>query len=672
VGAEKPTESLELPMRRPAIEGVKPCVDAGRFPIKRTVGESVSVTAGIHADGHDAISAVVLYRPANKNRWDEAPLELLGNDDWRGEFVVTRLEPYRYTVQAWVNAFLTWQADLIKRSEAGQDLTLELLVGAQILEDAASRAKGRDGRRLQAFSAELKSSSAGEARIAVGLATNPALSALAVKYADRSRATTYDPELSVDVDRERARFSSWYEMFPRSCTKHSGRHGTFRDCINHLEYIENMGFDVLYFPPIHPIGRTERKGKNNALQPLPEDVGSPWAIGAVEGGHKAIHPQLGTLEDFRALVVEAKKRGMEIALDVAYQCSPDHPYAKEHKEWFRLRPDGSVQYAENPPKKYQDIYPFFFEGEAAGALCQELKTVVQYWIEQGVRIFRVDNPHTKPYPFWEWLIGEIRNEHPDVIFLGEAFTRPKVMYRLAKLGFTQSYTYFTWRNTKRELTEYFTELIQSDVREFFRPNLWPNTPDILAEYLQTGGRPAFLSRLILAATLGANYGIYGPAFELCENRPVHAGSEEYMDSEKYQIRTWDLGHRDSLKDTITRLNRARRENPALQRDTNLRFHAIENDQLIAYSKVTEDRSDIVLVVVNLDPYHTQSGWLEIPLHEFHLDAGQTYQVRDLLTDKAWLWQGARNYVELDPQAMPGHVFRIQGRGHSEKDFDQFM
>jgi starch synthase (maltosyl-transferring) len=672
MGTGKPTGSLATPLRRPAIEGVQPCVEGGRFPIKRTVGESVWVTAAVHADGHDILSAAVLYRPLDKKRWDESPLEPLGNDEWRGEFIITHLEPYRYTVQAWVNSFLTWQADLIKRFDAGQDLAMELLVGAGIVQDAAGRAKGTDGRRLNEFSAKLKSSSGGEAQMAVDLATNAELSALTVKYADRSRATTYDLELSVNVERERARFSSWYEMFPRSCTGDPARHGTFRDCIGRLEYIAGMGFDILYLPPIHPIGRTERKGKNNALQPLPEDVGSPWAIGSDEGGHKAIHPHLGTLEDFRALLGEAKKRGIEVALDLAYQCSPDHPYAKEHKEWFRLRPDGSVQYAENPPKKYQDIYPLFFESDAAGALCQELKSVVLYWIAQGVRIFRVDNPHTKPYPFWEWLIREIRNEHPEVIFLGEAFTRPKVMYRLAKLGFTQSYTYFTWRNTKRELTEYFTELTQSDVREFFRPNLWPNTPDILPEHLQTGGRPAFLSRLILAATLGANYGIYGPAFELCENRPIHPGSEEYLDSEKYQIRAWDLGHRDSLKDTITRLNRARRENAALQKDTGLRFHAVDNDQLIAYSKVTEDLSDIILVVVNLDPHHTQAGWVEVPLQEFQIGEGQTYQVRDLLTDTAWLWQGARNYVELNPQVMPGHVFRVRRRGHSEKDFDQFM
>jgi starch synthase (maltosyl-transferring) len=669
---ERQLERLPVPLRRPAIEAVKPCIEGGRFPIKRTVGESVAVTAAIHADGHEVLSAAVLYRPASTTIWTEVQMEFIENDEWRGQFRIDRVEEYRYTIQAWVNSFLTWQADLVKRFEAHQDLTMEMLVGAKLVAESASRAKGEDARRLQEFADALKTFSAEEESAGVDVAANPELNVLVGKYADRSRATTFENELVVDVDRERARFSTWYEMFPRSCTNDSARHGTFRDCLERLDYIANMGFDVLYFPPIHPIGRAERKGKNNTLHPLPSDVGSPWAIGAKEGGHKDIHPQLGSLQDFQALLKKANQMGIEIALDLAYQCAPDHPYAREHQEWFRLRLDGSIQYAENPPKKYQDIYPLNFESEAAGALCQELKSVVQYWISQGVRIFRVDNPHTKPYPFWEWLIGEIRKQCPDVIFLAEAFTRPKVMYRLAKLGFTQSYTYFAWRNTKWELMQYFTELTQTDVREFFRANLWPNTPDILTEYLQIGGRPAFLIRLILAATLGANYGIYGPAFELCENRPQQMGSEEYLDSEKYEIRAWDIDRPDSLRDVITRINRARRDNPALQRDTNLRFHPVDNDQLIAYSKVSEDLSDMVLIVVNLDPHHTQSGWVQVPLEHFQLDGHQSYQVHDLLTDSRYLWQGARNYVELDPRIMPGHIFRVRRRVHSEKDFDYFM
>jgi starch synthase (maltosyl-transferring) len=571
-----------------------------------------------------------------------------------------------------VNSYLTWQTDLSKKFQAGQDIALELRMGAEILREAAGRAKGDEGEQLRKFAARLNDHAAGDPGEGVAFARRAEVVALAAKHADRSRATTFERELAVDVDRARARYSSWYEMFPRSCTSDPARHGTFRDCIERLDYVAGMGFDVLYFPPIHPIGRIERKGKNNALDPSPQDVGSPWGIGSDEGGHKSIHPRLGTLKDFRELVERAKERGMEIALDVAFQCAPDHPYVKGHKDWFRIRPDGSVQYAENPPKKYQDIYPLNFESEAAVELCEELKSVVLYWIEQGVRIFRVDNPHTKPYPFWEWLIADVRQQYPDVIFLGEAFTRPKVMYRLAKLGFTQSYTYFTWRNTKRELMDYFTELTQSDVREFFRANLWPNTPDILSEYLQVGGRPAFLSRLILAGTLGANYGIYGPAFELCENRPVHPGSEEYLDSEKYQIRAWEIGRPDSLRDVISRLNRARRDNPALQRDTGLRFHSIDNDQLIAYSKSTEDLSNIVLVVVSLDPHYAQSGWVELPLGDLGLEDRQTFQVHDLLTGTEYLWQGARNYVELKPQEMPGHVFCLRRRVPTEKDFAYFM
>jgi starch synthase (maltosyl-transferring) len=672
MGAQKTAARLAVPLRRPAIDAVTPCVDRGRFPIKRIVGESVVVTAALHTDGHDVLSAAVLYRPANKKAWDQSPMAHQGNDVWRGEFTVQFLEPYFYTVQAWVNVYRTWQADLRKRFEAGQDLALQLTIGTQLIREAVDRAKGQDSTRLKKFATQLEDLATEDLGAAVELATNSELANLTAEYADRSRSTTFDPELAVDVDRERARFSAWYEMFPRSCTSDPARHGTFRDCIHRLDYVASMGFDVVYLPPIHPIGHTERKGKNNALTPAVDDVGSPWAIGGKEGGFKDIHPQLGTVQDFRELVEKAKERGIEIALDLAFQCSPDHPYVKEHKDWFRIRPDGTVQYAENPPKKYQDIYPLNFESDAAEELCQELKSVVEYWIAHGVRIFRVDNPHTKPYPFWEWMIREVRREHPDVLFLAEAFTRPKVMYRLAKLGFTQSYTYFTWRNTKLELTEYFTELTRTDVRDFFRPNLWPNTPDILPEYLQVGGRPAFLARVILAATLGANYGIYGPAFELCENRPLHPGSEEYLDSEKYQIRAWDIGRPDSLRDVISRLNRARRDHLALQRNAGLRFHRVDNDQLLAYSKTTDDLSDIILVVVNLDPHWVQSGWLELPLSDFQLDDRQTYEVRDLLSGAEYLWQGARNYVELKPDGIPGHVFRLRRGLSTEKDFDYFM
>ena len=433
-----------------------------------------------------------------------------------------------------------------------------------------------------------------------------------------------------------------------------------------------MGFDVLYLPPIHPIGRVNRKGKNNAERALPDDVGSPWAIGAGEGGHKAIDPQLGTLEDFKQLVARARQLGLEVALDLAYQCAPDHPYVKEHKDWFRIRPDGTVQYAENPPKKYQDIYPFDFETEKRQQLWEELRSVVLYWIEQGVRIFRVDNPHTKPFDFWEWLITDIKDRYPDVLFLAEAFTRPKVMYELAKLGFTQSYTYFAWRNAKWELTEYFKEITQTDVSEYFRANLWPNTPDILTDFLQQGGRPAFRLRLVLAATLGASYGIYGPVFELGENRAVRPGSEEYLDSEKYQLRTWDLDSPNSLAGLITRVNQIRRENPALQADLSLSFHAVDNEQIIAYSKMSDDLLNIVVVVVNLDPQRTQSGMVDLPLDLFHLESGQPYQMHDLLTDAKYVWRGPRNYVELNPQKLPAHIFCIRRRVRTENGVDYFV
>jgi starch synthase (maltosyl-transferring) len=474
------------------------------------------------------------------------------------------------------------------------------------------------------------------------------------------------------VDREKARFSAWYELFPRSCATVPEQHGTFKDCEALLPYVAAMGFDVLYLPPIHPIGQTHRKGKNNTPVAAPDDPGSPWAIGSEAGGHKAIHPQLGTLEDFRRLIARAGQYGVEIAIDLALQCSPDHPYVHEHPEWFRWRPDGTVQYAENPPKKYEDIYPFAFETTHWPQLWKELKSVVLFWIEQGVGIFRVDNPHTKPFRFWEWLIGEVKAAHPEVIFLAEAFTRPKIMYHLAKLGFTQSYTYFAWRHTQAELTQYFTELTQTPVREYLRPNLWPNTPDILTEYLQFGGRPAFMLRLVLAATLGASYGIYGPAFELCEHLPREAGSEEYLDSEKYALRHWNYEREDSLKDLMARVNRIRRENPALQSDWSLRLHPTDNTQLLCYSKQSDDGANVIIVVVNLDPYHTQAGWVELPLSTLGLEPHQPYQVHDLLGEARYLWHGPRNYVELNPQGVPAAILRVRRRVRTEREFEYYL
>ncbi|MEO6058021.1 MAG: alpha-1,4-glucan--maltose-1-phosphate maltosyltransferase, partial [Gemmatimonadales bacterium] len=579
--------------RRVVIEGVTPEIDGGRFPVKRVVGESVVVEADVFADGHDVVVAMLRWRRAEDAEWTETVMEPLGNDRWRAAFPVTELGRYQYSAEGWVDRFLTWSRDLSKRIAAGQDVTVELTIGAELVTDAAGRASGTDRRQLREWAKTLGGSKPIAAR--TELALEPELLAVVHRYPDRQAATRYPLELGVWVDRERARYSTWYEFFPRSTSPEQDCHGTLADCAERLTYVAEMGFDVVYLPPIHPIGTSFRKGPNNTLTPAPHDVGSPWAIGAPEGGHDAIHPALGGFDDFERLVRRASELGMEIALDLAFQCTPDHPYVKAHPAWFRHRPDGTIQYAENPPKKYQDIYPIDFESEDWPALWAEVQRVVLFWVDHGVRIFRVDNPHTKSFPFWEWLIAEVRKRHPEVLFLAEAFTRPRVMYRLAKLGFSQSYTYFTWRNTKLELTEYFTELTQTPVREFFRPNLWPNTPDILNEYLQFGGRPAFSIRAVLAATLGASYGIYGPAFELCDHRPREPGSEEYLDSEKYQIRRWDLGDPWSLRPLLTRLNRIRRDNPALQRDWGLRFHRTDNPAIICYSKATDDLESVVLV-----------------------------------------------------------------------------
>jgi starch synthase (maltosyl-transferring) len=670
IPSEKPAASVAATdgKRRAVISGVAPEIEAGRFPIKRTAGERVVVEADAFADGHDKLACVLKHRRSGDSEWIEMPMQDLGNDRWRGEFTVEEPGRYAYTVAAWTDAFLSWRNDLERRTDE-DDIALALLAGADLVAAAAARADGKPASRLHAIAETLKGAGPTAERRATALAEE--LRALMARYADRQFAALYPRELEVVVDIARARYSSWYEMFPRSCSV-AGRHGSFRDCEARLAYIAELGFDVLYLPPIHPVGRVKRKGKNNALSAGPREHGSPWAIGAKEGGHKSVHPELGSIEDFRGLVARARERGIEIALDIAFQCAPDHPYVGEHPEWFRHRPDGSVQYAENPPKKYEDIYPFNFETEDWPALWDELKSIFEFWHGEGVRIFRVDNPHTKPFAMWEWIIADLKRKDPGVIFLAEAFTRPKVMYRLAKLGFTQSYTYFSWRNTKRELTEYFTELTQTEVREFFRPNLWPNTPDILTEYLQFGGRPAFMTRFALAATLGASYGIYGPAFELCENRPREPGSEEYLDSEKYEIRQWDLARPDSLKDFIVRVNRIRRENPALHHDWNLRFHPVDNDELICYGKATRDLDNIIVVVVNLDCYHVQSGWVELPLQDLGLDPEHPYQMHDLLSDARYLWHGARNFVQLDPGRSPAHIFRLRRRVHNERDFDYFL
>jgi starch synthase (maltosyl-transferring) len=650
---------------RVVVEAVEPEIDAGRFPIKRTVGEEVAVTADAFADGHEVLAAVVRHRPA-AGEWAEVPMTPLVKDRWTATFVVSEPGWHEYTVQAWIDRFAGWRRDLAKKTDAGQDVTSDLLEGAELIRQTARRATA-DADRLRAAADAL---TRGEPSNRVRTALDPALAEVVAGHADRSWSVTYDRVLKVWVDRELARFGAWYELFPRSCADEPGRHGTFKDVEKRLPYVAGMGFDVLYLPPIHPIGRAFRKGANNSLTAGPDDPGSPWAIGGPEGGHKAVDPRLGTLADFDSLVKVADIHGIEIALDIAFQCSPDHPYVREHPQWFRHRPDGTIKYAENPPKKYQDIYPLDFECDDWQGLWNELLSVFLFWADRGVRVFRVDNPHTKPFRFWEWLIANVQAKYPDAVFLSEAFTRPKVMRHLAKLGFTQSYTYFTWRNTRHELTEYLTELTQTTVREYLRPNLFANTPDILNEYLQHGGPAAFRVRLILAATLGASYGIYGPPFENCVGTPVKPGSEEYLDSEKYQLRHWDWSAPNPVYDLIARMNQVRRQNPALQSDHRLRFYPTDNDRLLFYGKTTPDLSNAILVAVNLDPHHTQSGWVRVPVEEVGLRPHSSYEVQDLLTGVYYLWHGETNFVSLDPGAT-AHVFRLWPRGRTERDSEHF-
>jgi len=599
-------------------------------------------------------------------------MESLVNDRWRARFQVNRLGIYLYTLEAWVNHFRSWRRDLEKKFKAGQDVSVDLLAGKQLIEAAAAAAEVDAKKEMLTTAGVLASENPLPMEAKVATALGPKLANLVDAHSERHHVTRYDRELPVIVDPELARFGAWYELFPRSTAPEPGRHGTFKDCAALLPRIAGMGFDVVYLPPIHPIGRSFRKGRNGTLTPEPAAPGSPWAIGSEEGGHKSIHPELGTLEDFRALVQTARKNKLEIALDIAIQCSPDHPYVREHPEWFKHRPDGSIQYAENPPKKYQDIYPLNFENENWQALWTELKSIFEFWVEQGVRVFRVDNPHTKPFRFWEWCIGELKRAHPELIFLSEAFTRPRVMHYLAKLGFTQSYNYFPWRNSSWELRNYLTELTRSDVKEYFRPNLWPNTPDILTQYLQYGGRPALMSRLILAATLGASYGVYGPPFEIAETQAREHGSEEYLNSEKYEIRHWDFKSSSGLGELMGRINQIRREHPALQSNDNLRFHESDNHQLITYSKHTNNLEDIIVVVVNLDPHHTQSGSVTLNLEPWGIPPRDTYQCHELLTNARYLWTGARNYVELNPVFLPAHVFRLRRYVRTEHNFDYFL
>ena len=592
------------------------------------------------------------------------------DDRWRGEFSVSKLGRYEYTIEGWIDRFGTWRGDLVKRIEAGQDTRVDCLIGSALVEETAEGASGEDAVLLRRWAQTLREDKDAASRQAIAL--NEEMAQAIQRNPARRFASRYSKVLCVTVDPEKAAFSTWYELFPRSCSPEPNRHGTLRDCEAWLPYVASMGFDVLYLPPIHPIGHTARKGKNNSITAQADDVGSPWAVGSEEGGHTSIHPQLGTLDDFERLVSKAKEHGIEIALDIAFQCTPDHPYTRQHPEWFRKRPDGTIQYAENPPKKYQDILPLDFETPKWRELWEELRRVILFWMEHGVRIFRVDNPHTKALGFWEWVIADIKERSPEVLFLAEAFTRPSVMYRLAKAGFSQSYTYFTWRNTKSELTDYFRELTQTELREYLRPNLWPNTPDILPEFLEVGGRPAFMVRLVLAATLGANYGIYGAAFEFCENLAREPGSEEYLNSEKYELKHRDLKSAESLHGFIARVNQIRRANPALQRDRNLRFHETDNPMVVCYSKATDDRSNVIIVIANLDAFHTQRGWVDLDLSVLGVDPGRAFQAHDQLGDGRYLWLGSRNYFELIPGSLPAHIMRVRRWMRTERNFDYYL
>ena len=624
--------------------------------------------ADAFADGHDVVSVLLRHR-RDGGGWSEGPMEALGNDRWRASFDVDHLGRHEYAVAARTDAWATWRRDLRTRIEAGQDVAVDLLIGADLVAGTAERARGSDATTLAAWAAELRGEGSTEAR--ANLALDDELDVLMGRHADRRHETVSDA-YGVVVEPVRARCSAWYELFPRSTSPTPGRHGTFRDVIARLDYVTGLGFDVLYLPPIHPIGRTHRKGPNNITTAGPDDPGVPWAIGAAEGGHTAVHPELGTLDDFRALVRAAEERGIAIALDLAYQASPDHPWVREHPAWFRQRPDGTVQYAENPPKKYQDIYPFDFESDDWRGMWEHLADVVRFWIGHGVHIFRVDNPHTKALPFWEWMIADVKRDHPEVMFLAEAFTRPKVMYRLAKVGFSQSYTYFTWRTTKWDLTSYFEEVTRPPVAEFFRPNVWPNTPDILHETLQHGGRPTFQARVVLAATLAATYGIYGPAYELLEHAPREPGSEEYLDSEKYQVRHWELNHPDGIGPLIATLNRIRHEHPALQTNERLDFHPIDDDELIAYTKRSGDGSDTILTVVSLDPSRPRSGTLELPLEELGIAVDRPYEVEDLLDGSVRLWHGPSTLVEVDPATCPARIYHVRPQVRTETQFEYYL
>jgi starch synthase (maltosyl-transferring) len=636
---------------RVIIENVQPSVDGGLYPAKRTVGERVDVTANIFGDGHDHIRANVLYKKENADNWTAVELLHSFNDEWSASFTVMETGRFVFTVEAWIDHFETWYDGFKKKAAAKVDVRVELLEG-----DIFLKTVGKGNKELLAKAKKLEDKD--HYHDSISWVLSKEFEEIVHRFPLRENETTYQQELIIVVEKKDVLFNTWYEFFPRSSALEAGKHGTFHDSIKLLPRVSAMGFDVLYFPPIHPIGKVNRKGKNNSVRSQPGEPGSPWAIGSDEGGHKSVLPALGTLDDYRQLIQEAAKYNIKIALDLAFQCAPDHPYVKEHPEWFKQRPDGSIQYAENPPKKYQDIYPFNFECDNWQELWDELKSVIIFWIEQGVTIFRVDNPHTKPIPFWQWAIAEVNKEYPHIIFLAEAFTRPKVMASLAKIGFQQGYTYFTWRVTKQEITDYMKELVYGPSRNYFRPNFWPNTPDILPYHLQNQGENSFILRFVLASTLSSSYGMYGPSYEFLENTPVE-NKEEYFNSEKYEVRHYDWKKTNRMTDIISLVNKARKENAALQSTWNVQFCSIENDNLIAYLKATDDLSNIILVVVTLDPFVSQQGFVQLPKERLKLSDKINVKVIDLITEEKYTWTQEWNYVELNPYKLPFHIFKLE-------------
>lgn len=650
---------MSLPVSRPSravISVVKPSIDCGQYFIKRVVGESVDVYAAVFADGHDVVAAEILFKHESDSQWSVSPLRHEVNDDWYGTFVVEKQRFYQYKVRAWVDYALNWQSGLIKKALDGQYVKVELNDGLPLLEETLNLiSTSRDNQSYDFLRSTIEYVKNGDYLKALEACTSKELTWVLEKYPTRKNSVE-SLEYKIWVDRPKAGFSAWYEFFPRSASPEKGRHGTFKDCEALLPRIADLGFDVIYFPPIHPIGEINRKGKNNSVTSKPGEPGSPWAIGSRYGGHDAIHPELGTLEDYKNLIAKAKEYGIEIAMDLAFQCAPDHPYVKEHPEWFVIKSDGSIQYAENPPKKYQDIYPFNFECDDWQGLWNELLRVVKYWIEQGVTIFRVDNPHTKPFKFWQWLISEVHKTHPDIIFLSEAFTRPKIMHELAKLGFTQSYTYFCWRNTKAELTEYLTELTTTDQRDFFRPNFWPNTPDINPWSLQSGNESLFMVRLFLAATLSSNYGIYGPVYEYGIHEP-YPGKEEYLNSEKYEIYHWDWTRETRITVLIRLINQIRKTYKAFQTTYNLTFCPVNDDHLLAYYKGNSENGEHFLMVVNLDHLNARQGMVRPPFEKLGLSPGTHLLMQDFITGNTWTWYSEYNYVALHPN-VPFHLFKI--------------